>query len=351
MATLPAATDYTGAAVTQGGKKTFMTTVRTFIADLLGTDSGDKKAARDTLGVPVENYLDNPDGTIYQRTVAATADDVYCFDRWYALTQTGTITPSQVSNPEDGFFKAMRLTQSQASAQRMGLAQIVPAATTSRLRGKTVTFGGRVKLSTSANVRMAILAWTGTGDSVTSDPVNDWTSSTYTTGNFFASSNLTLVATSSTAMTGATAANVSVSGAIPSGATNIIVLYWTEATAAQNVTLDAWGMRLIHASSLVEHLRKSEAEELDACQQRYMAGVIAITFQTSTTSTDNDLYQLFFTRQMAGAPTMGGTVAASGTLSSLSVTTSTAQHAIYRVNVSGAGVGSISGSYTASADL
>lgn len=37
--TLPAATDYTGPAVTEGGKKTFMTSVRAFIADLFGADS------------------------------------------------------------------------------------------------------------------------------------------------------------------------------------------------------------------------------------------------------------------------------------------------------------------------
>lgn len=37
--TLPAATDFTGVAVTEGGQKTFMTSVRAFIADLFGTDS------------------------------------------------------------------------------------------------------------------------------------------------------------------------------------------------------------------------------------------------------------------------------------------------------------------------
>lgn len=39
MATLPASTDYTGSSVTQGGKKTFMAAVRSFIATALGTDS------------------------------------------------------------------------------------------------------------------------------------------------------------------------------------------------------------------------------------------------------------------------------------------------------------------------
>ena len=74
-------------------------------------------AARNALEVPVYNYLLNPDGAIYQRTVAASADDTYIDDRWYILTQTATATPSQVSNPEDGYRYALRLTQSQASAR------------------------------------------------------------------------------------------------------------------------------------------------------------------------------------------------------------------------------------------
>lgn len=51
MATLPPSTDITGSGVTQGGAKTFFSTMRTFIADLLGTDSADKAAARAAFGV------------------------------------------------------------------------------------------------------------------------------------------------------------------------------------------------------------------------------------------------------------------------------------------------------------
>lgn len=50
MPNLPASTDFTGSSVTQGGAKTFMATLRTYLADLLGTDSGDKPAARVALG-------------------------------------------------------------------------------------------------------------------------------------------------------------------------------------------------------------------------------------------------------------------------------------------------------------
>lgn len=259
--------------LTPANAKTYFGQLYDYIYALLGAD-GSAAAARNALEVPMFNHLHNPDGEIYQRAVAATADDAYMDDRWYALTQTGTITPSQQSNPENGYHRGLRLTQSQASAQRMGRAQIVEASQTSTLRGKTVTFGGRFKLSTSATLRYAILAWTGTADAVTSDVVNDWTSGTYTTGNFFNSTTLSLVATGSTALTAATAATCSISGAVPAGATNIIVLYWTEATAAQNVTLDAWGLRLVDATTLVGAIQRSAAEELRLCR-RFLPALVS----------------------------------------------------------------------------
>ena len=231
-----------------------------------GRSGGSTLAARDALLVPAVNELDNPDGEIYQIAVAATADDTYSEDRWYELTQTGTVLPAQVANPEDGYAIAARTTQSQAVAQRFGKAQILPGKRTRKLRGKTMTFGGRFKLSSSANLRVAILAWTGTEDVVTSDVVNNWTSGTYTAGNFFLASNLTVVAVGAAAMTAATARDVSVTGAIPSNANNIIVVYWTEAAAAQNVTLDGWGRRLIEAAVFGDYIRRTDDEELRRCQ-------------------------------------------------------------------------------------
>lgn len=62
MATLPPSTDFTDSGATQGDAKAFVTTLRTFIADLFGTDSSDKAAARAVLGaatagnVPVDTH-------------------------------------------------------------------------------------------------------------------------------------------------------------------------------------------------------------------------------------------------------------------------------------------------------
>jgi hypothetical protein len=294
--------------------KTLLGEFYDYATDLLGTD-GTAASAREGLNIALPNYLDNPDGAIYQRAVAATADDVYMDDRWYALTQTATITPSQVSNPEDGYRHALRLTQSQAVAQRMGRAQIIDGRRTSELRGKTVTFGGRLKLSTTAVVRMAILACTGAEDVVTSDVVNNWASATYTTGNFFASTSLTLVATGTASLTAATAANASVSGAIPSGATNLIVLYWTEATAAQNVTLDAWGMRVVDAATLVDYIERDPEQDLADCQRFYETGAFFQNAVTGVTphATVNMRVAKRATPTMAIAPTTNITASASTT--------------------------------------
>jgi hypothetical protein len=189
---------------------------------------------------PPTNLLINPNGAINQRAPTTNADDTYGHDRWYALTQSNPIAVSTVSDPEDGTPYMWRLTQSNASAQRAGYAQIVEAANCKHLRGQPVVLSGRVRLSSSANIRYAILEWTGTADSVTSDVVNDWTSSTYTTNNFFINSaSLTVRAVGSMALTAATLTDLSsLTATLGSTFNNLIVMMWTEGTAAQNVTLD-----------------------------------------------------------------------------------------------------------------
>lgn len=270
MATLPTNAELTGASVTKSQLQTRLGTLRDFIATLLGTDDSTPSASRVLLGVPAVNWLLNPDGEVAQGLPASSSDGDYDFDQWYTVTQTGSVAATQLSNPENGYRHGMRLTQSQASAQRMGFCQIIEGKDAIKLRGKTVTFGGRYRISASTNIRLAVLEWTGTEDAPVKDQVNNWTSTTYTAGNFFKSTTLTVAGVSSAvAMTANTAANASVSATISASANNIIVMAWTESTQAQNVTFDRWGQRLIEASSLIDYIRRSYAEELLACQRYY----------------------------------------------------------------------------------
>lgn len=219
------------------------------------------------------NMLVNPAFQIDQRNAGAstaTADDAYCFDRWYVLTQTGTVAVSQVTDPENGFTHAMRITQSQASAQRFGFAQIIEGKNCKFARGNSGTLVPRVKCSASTTIRYAILGWTGTEDAVTSDVVNSWTNATFTAGNFFNSTTLSVLGTGSTAVTSATWTSLTtLTASLGSSFTNIIIFIWTDSTQAQNVTLDADYVQFEAGASATAFERRLYAQELANCQWYY----------------------------------------------------------------------------------
>jgi len=238
----------------------------------------------------------NGGGQVNQRTYTTVADDTYWCDRHYVLTQTNTITPTIITDVADGLPTMMRLTQTQASAQRMGNATIIESKDAKEWRGKAVTLMAKVRCSASTNIRFAILEWTGSADAPTSDVVNDWTSSTYTGGNFFVSSNFTVRAVGVQAVTANTMALATLTATLGSSFTNLIFVYWTESTAAQNVTLDlAWDFVEGDASAAVAlPVRRHIRDETALCQwfwrplrysyQAYAAGASVDYLQTVTFS-------------------------------------------------------------------
>lgn len=220
---------------------------------------------------PGQNVLMNATGQLNTRAPASNADDTYGHDRWYALTQANPIAVSTLTDVENGLPYMMRLTQSNASAQRMGYAQIVEGRHCKHLRGQSVTLRvGRTRLSASANVRFAVLEWTGTEDSVTSDVVNDWTSSTYTAGNFFLGSNLTVSGVAQQALTANTLTDgSSLTVTLGSSFNNLVVVAWTEGTAAQNVTFDLGKVQLEKGSSATEFQVVDRPTEEQRCERYY----------------------------------------------------------------------------------
>lgn len=271
---------YTSGDQTVGGVKTF-----TSSPVVPGINGGQLAGLR--------NLLINGDFRINQRLAASSADDTYAHDRWYALTQTGAIAVSTLSDVENGTPTMARLTQSQAVAQRMGYAQIIEGKDCKHLRGQEVTFRfGRNRLSTSANVRIAVLEWTGTENTVTSDVVNDWTSSTYTPGNFFIGSNLTVSGVVQQALTANTLTDGSeVTVTLGASFNNLIVFIWTEGTVAQNVTLDLAAAQLEIGAVATPFERRPLSLELALCQRYYQKSyaidVVPGTAYTPLTANDN----------------------------------------------------------------
>ena len=188
------------------------------------------------------NLLINGGFDYFQRASASTAmtDAVYNGpDRWYSLIQGANPTCQQVAvtiKDPDSLLppNVIRLT-SGGTTNRFGIAQAVEAIKSESMTGRTAMLSFRVRANKNAgsgtiDVRIALLEWTGTADTVTKDFVNDWTSSTYTTGNFFTSTSTALVATAQVSVTHSTTAytTVSLSGAVSANCKNLVAMIWVE---------------------------------------------------------------------------------------------------------------------------
>jgi hypothetical protein len=224
------------------------------------------------------NTLDNGGMIIWQRgTTASSSDDTYYIDRWNTLTQTAAVSAARNSsaNWETGY--AAQLKQYQAAAQRMGIEQIVPVQTAQPMRGQPVTFQARVYQDTggAALVNMALLWWSGTADTVTSDVVNDWTSSGYSAGGFFTSTSTVVVKTNATSVQDSTYTTISLSasaaemGAATAANNNLILLVWTGDAFAQNKSLYVSSIDCFIGGTIRPFVSKEIARELNECQ-RYM---------------------------------------------------------------------------------
>jgi hypothetical protein len=234
------------------------------------------------------NALINGGFDFFQRTapgtLTAVADDAYGPDRWNLLTQTASVQIQRVAGDVYS-VNAGRMKQNQASAQRMGLLQIVEAVDSKRFRGKTAIFQARVKCSASQAIRIAILEWTGTADSVTSDVVKDWTSATYTVDNFFLATGLTITAVAAVTPDADTWTAISVSGTVSASCNNIIAFIWTEATAAQNVTLDVTESGLYFGSVVRSWNPRPVAHELALCQKYFYSSSVVCPVNGADTTT------------------------------------------------------------------
>jgi hypothetical protein len=201
--------------------------------------------ATSALGSGIRNLLLNGDFSVSTLGVSSAADAADAIDGWYVLTSTGSVTVARQTLQADGIPSNLRLTQPDASPKRLGIARIIRSADCLHLRGSSVVLSGQIRHSLIAPIRYAILAWTGTADAATRDVVNDWSSSSYEPGDFFISSNLTVVAVGSVTPVGGVFSAVSaISGSVSASMNNLIVFAWTESATAQTATLDPANLQL-----------------------------------------------------------------------------------------------------------
>jgi len=135
-------------------------------------------------GSPNKNYIVNGGfavsqrGTSFTSTGGANNDDAYTLDRWYILSDgNDTIDVTQETSvvPTNGQY-AIALDVETVN-KKFGIATIIENRDCIGLIGNNVTFSFKAKVSSTTkldNVKAAIVAWSGTADTVTSDIVSAW---------------------------------------------------------------------------------------------------------------------------------------------------------------------------------
>ena len=252
-----------------------MSTYGTLNADLIGNSNGQTGNA---IGPGFKNRLINGSFAVAQRGTSFTSsgggnnDDAYTLDRWYILSDGNDaidVTQETSTVPTNGQF-AIALDVETAN-KKFGIAQIIENNNCIGAIGNTVTVSFKAKVSSTTkldNVKCAIVAWSGTADTVTSDIISAWGAE---------GTNPTLIANATYENTPANLnvttsyATYSVSGAVDTASTkNIIVFIWSDVTdTTVGDFLYITDVQLEVGSSATSFDYRPYGTELSLCQRYY----------------------------------------------------------------------------------
>ena len=227
-----------------------------------------------------KNYLINGGfavaqrGTSFTSTGGANNDDAYTLDRWYILSDGNDaidVTQDTTTVPTNGEF-AIAL-DVETTNKKFGIATIIENKDVIGLVGNTVTFSFKAKVSATTkldNVKAAIVAWSGTADTVTSDIISAWGAE---------GTNPTLIANATYENTPANLnlttsyATYSVSAAVDTASTqNLILFIWsdvTDTTAGDFLYIAESKLELGSTATAFEYAGGTFQGELAACQRYY----------------------------------------------------------------------------------
>ena len=209
-------------------------------ADLFKIDAGlDQVQVANLNGGPLagmRNRIINGNFAIGQRgtTFASSANnnDAYTLDRWYILSDgNDAIDVTRETSVVPTNQKYAIALDVETANKKFGIAQIIESDNCVGLTGGTVTLSFKAKVSATTkldNVKAAVVAWSGTADTVTSDIISAWGAE---------GTNPTLIANATYENTPANLnvttsyATYSITASVDTASTtNIIVFIWSDVT-------------------------------------------------------------------------------------------------------------------------
>ena len=211
-------------------------------------------------------------GTSFTSTSSANNDDTYNLDRWYVLSDGNDIVDitqnTAASDTGDKYNIALDV---ETVNKKFGIAQIIENINCYDLQGQSVTLSFKAKVSSTTkldNIKCAIVAWSGTADTVTSDIVSAWNAE---------GTNPTLIANATYENTPANLnvttswVSYSVTATVDTSSTgNVIVFIWSDVT---DTTLGDFlyitGVQLEKGSTATSFDYRPYGTELQLCQRYY----------------------------------------------------------------------------------
>jgi hypothetical protein len=226
----------------------------------------------------LKNRLVNGSFNVAQRgtsfTSGANNDDTYNLDRWYVLSDgNDAVDITQTTTVPTGAKYSIGLDVETVN-KKFGIAQIIENVNCYDAIGGNVTLSFQAKVSATTkldNVKCAIIAWSGTADTVTSDIISAWGAE---------GTNPTLIANATYENTPANLnvttswATYSVTANVDTASTaNIIVFIWSDVTdTTAGDFLHITNAQLEIGTSATPFERRMFGQELISCQ-RYFQGV------------------------------------------------------------------------------
>jgi len=226
----------------------------------------------------LKNRLVNGSFNIAQRGTSfvsgANNDDTYNLDRWYVLSDgNDAVDITQTTTVPTGAKYSIGLDVETVN-KKFGIAQIIENVNCYDAIGGNVTLSFQAKVSATTkldNVKCAIVAWSGTADTVTSDIISAWEAE---------GTNPTLIANATYENTPANLnvttswATYSVTANVDTASTaNIIVFIWSDVTdTTAGDFLHITNAQLEIGTSATPFERRLFNQELANCQRYYEYG-------------------------------------------------------------------------------
>jgi hypothetical protein len=256
-------------------------------------------------------------GTSFTSTGSANNDDAYVLDRFYILSDgNDAIDVTQTTTVPTGAKYSIGLDVETAN-KKFGIAQIIENANCFDAIGGNVTLSFQAKVSSTTkldNVKCAIVAWSGTADTVTSDIISAWGAE---------GTNPTLIANATYENTPANLnvttsfATYSVTANVDTASTsNIIVFIWSDVTdTTAGDFLYITNVQLEKGSTATSFDYRPYGTELQLCQRYYYRITTSQSFSYYCAGGGNNTTQAFFIKQhpvpMRAIPTTSDFAAAS----------------------------------------